>query len=337
MLHFATFCIQPKCVALPLYSLCNLHWILSVNLMTSFQALFSIICSIINMVGVFLGVKFYSSHILLVLSCFSYISICISLFAFSHFAVLSIFFPQYLFWRILLCVSVLVWILCPVFFPLISNLFLQIVSATFFGIINIISKLPWSTYHLTQTYNTLLVTLFFHKLLSMIYVMFPLLFFSCTTVHCLPVVPACCSFCKFKFSEFININLISCYGYEFHVYSFYQTLIIQFCTCYDVHFSNIFFYFTLLYISFILISLACLIPKTFSTFSYSMHLYYYLPVRSVNVVQGFITLLIHFQIIHKQALSMFYIYYSWLPQRILLDSWSSLHTGISDIQKPTGE
>ena len=70
-------------------SLHNLHWLFSESFLTSFQALVSTICYNTDiMANVFLGVKFWSSHILHFLSCFLYIAVCISFFLYC----LSVFF-----------------------------------------------------------------------------------------------------------------------------------------------------------------------------------------------------------------------------------------------------
>ena len=77
----------------------------SVSPLTSLQALVLIACSIIDiMVDVSHRVKFCSSHIF----CYSYTSL----------------FSSRSLWSILLFVSMLVWIFCPVFFLLISDLLL---------------------------------------------------------------------------------------------------------------------------------------------------------------------------------------------------------------------
>ena len=81
-----------RCCTVSCCSLHNLHSLFSVSPLTSFQALVSTICFVIEiMADVFLGVKFCLSHISHFLSCF----FCIFDFVFPFSCTVRAFFPHY--------------------------------------------------------------------------------------------------------------------------------------------------------------------------------------------------------------------------------------------------
>ena len=164
-------------VAVSLWLLNNLHKISSVNPLTSFQSLFSIICFVMNIrADVFMSIKFCPSHILHFCSCFLYISHCISFLL--YYSSLFSSLPWF---------SSLVWILYPV--CLHRKYYFVLNQVTLFSGFLLPSFLnpPIIWYK----HNTLHVTLFLYKRLLMIWVLFLQLFFSCTIENCLPVAPTC--------------------------------------------------------------------------------------------------------------------------------------------------
>ena len=106
----------------------NLHWRISVSPLTFFQALVSTICSNVDiMPDVFLGVKFYSSHILHFFFCFFvYFTLHFLFFLYC----LSLFSSTLFLKHFYTCFHI-VWILCPIFFVLISYLSLKLYLVTF--------------------------------------------------------------------------------------------------------------------------------------------------------------------------------------------------------------
>ena len=167
--------------------------------LTSFQALVSTICSNTDILAdVFLGVKFCSSHILHFLSCFLYISLWISFFLFCSILFSTLLFLKHFFTCFHIGLNSLSNIFPSNFISSPSNC----IVLPFVCIVNIISSLTElhsfltscfqaSLIHLylTQTYDTLHVTLFLHNFLSVSPLPPSFLFmYNCSSIVCCPSV-----------------------------------------------------------------------------------------------------------------------------------------------------
>ena len=153
------------------FPLRNLHWLFSVSHMTSFQALLSVICSIIDLIDIFLDDKFFSSSILHFFVYFTLharsVELFESLFLTTFFEGFFYFFPYWFEISVSICPANLIsspsnFNVLP--FIYIFNKILSLIELLSF----LVSYFQATLIHLLSDTNILHVILLFHKLLSVI-------------------------------------------------------------------------------------------------------------------------------------------------------------------------